>query len=327
VDGDHGVTVVGGLWAIVAATLSATTASGSISTDLQSRTLYFPNVTRTLGGPTGWTTPIAIQGTGTTNATLKWYRFSDGALVYTQVLIFNEFGQTFKVDPRQIPDLADNTQYAVVATSGFRGMTGVVTELNFSGGDGAMNYEGVEPPSSIAFGINGCEPQSAPAGSTFLCTFYGFPAGAQPSSLTVTNPSGPPTTSTPAGLVGANGIYAVGFGATQQGVRTLTVTVGTQSQSASFTVTPQSFPITITESTFGSVTANTRPGIACTLFVTLPNGQALTDPGLSTRVSSAQGNVAWVYTKPPGTAGTGRHLVECTSGAESPNTFANFTAP
>src|SRR5207253_949643 len=117
-DGEYGVTFAGGPWAAVAASLGPTTAAGSSSTALQVTTLYFPNVTRTLGGANGWTTPLAIQTTGADSATLKWYRFSDGALVFSQVLIFNDFGQTFRIDPRQIPDLTDNTQYAVVATSG-----------------------------------------------------------------------------------------------------------------------------------------------------------------------------------------------------------------
>src|SRR2546430_7165699 len=58
------------------------------------QTCALPILTRTLGGANGWTTPLAIQTTGADSATLKWYRFSDGALVFTQVLIFNDFGRS-----------------------------------------------------------------------------------------------------------------------------------------------------------------------------------------------------------------------------------------
>jgi hypothetical protein len=326
-DGEYGVTVAGGTWAVVGASLGATMAAGSTSSDRPATTLFFPNITRTLGGASGWTTPINVQSAGADSATLKWYRFSDGALVFTQVLIYNEFAQTFRVDPRQLPDLTDDTQYAVVATSADGGIVGMVTELNFSGGDGAMNYEGVQVPPVLAPGSNGCEPASAPSGSTFNCTFYGFPPGSQISSITVSLPSGQPVNVTPTSLIAADGSVTIPYYATTLGLRTMTVTVGSQSQLATFTVTPQSFSITFTESKFGSVTVNTLPGIACSLGVRLPNGQNLSDPGLSTRVSNAQGNVAWIYTKPAGTTGTGTHFVACTSGAETPVASASFSAP
>jgi hypothetical protein len=330
-DGEYGVTFAGGPWAAVAASISPTSAAGSSSTALQSTTLYFPNVTRTLGGPNGWTTPLAIQTTGADSATLRWYRFSDGALVFSQVLIFNDFGQTFRIDPRQIADLSDNTQYAVVATAGSGGMAGLVTELNFSGGDGAMNYEGVPPPLG-GFGNPGCGPVQAPAGTTFQCVFYGLPPGGTISSISVTRPSGTPS-SLDVSLfrIGADGSLVVPYATfftSQVGLLTMTVTVGTQTQSLQFTVLPQSFPITITESKWGSISVNTKPGIACTAGVILPNGQALNDPaGLSTRVTTASGNSQWIYNKQAGVTGTGTNLVECTSGAESPAAVATFTAP
>ncbi len=47
-------------------------------------TVYLPNITKTLGGPTGFQTPFIVQNVsiGTITAlTLDFYRFSDGALV------------------------------------------------------------------------------------------------------------------------------------------------------------------------------------------------------------------------------------------------------
>ena len=108
----------------------------------------------------------------------------------------------------------------------------------------------------------------------------------------------------------------------------MTITVGTQTQSTTFTVTPQSFPIAFVESKFGSVTVNTRPGIVCTLQVRLPNGQFLDDAaGTSPRLTNAQGNTAWIYTKPANTTGTGTHFAYCTSGGETPDASATFSAP
>ena len=190
-----------------------------------------------------------------------------------------------------------------------------------------MNYEGVTVPGTLPVGTSGCEPSSAPAGTTFRCSFYGFAPGAQITSLTVSLPNGQPVTLSPISSIAADGSVVVAYTATTLGLRTMTVAVGTATQQASFTVTPQSFPITFVESTFGSVTVNTKPGLACALGVILPNGQALNDSGLNPRVSNAQGNVAWVYTKPAGTSGNGTHVVFCTSGAETPSASASFSAP
>ena len=331
-DGEYGVTVVGGEFAAVAAALGPTSVAGSASTDARSTTLYFPNVTKTLGGPNGWTTPIAVQSTGATSATLRWYRFSDGALAFTQVLLFNEFAQTFKVDPRQIPDLPDNSQYAVVATAGpggFGGIAGIVTELNFSGGDGAMHYEGVRPPAALPFGTTGCTPASAPSGATFHCVFYGLPAGSVPTSIAVSSPSGGSTAVSPNFfVVGVDGSIDVPFHASAGGSRTMTITVGAQTASGSFNVTAPSFTILFVENKWGSVTVKTLPGIVCSLDVLLPGGQLLNDDaGTSPRITNAQGNVAWIYNKPAGVTGTGFNIVSCTSGAETPSNSAPFTAP
>ena len=331
-DGEYGVTIAGGLWAAVGATFSATSAAGTTSTDVRSAKLYFPNVTKTLGGANGWTTPLAIQSTGAHSATLKWYRFSDGSLAYSQTLIFNEYAQTFRIDPRQIPDLPDNSQYAVVATAGlggYGGITGLVTEMNLSGGDGWMTYEGVQQPAANPFGTPGCTPASGPSGTTFSCAFYGFAPGSTVTSIVVSNPAGAAGSGSPTfHIVGVDGSLLVPFRALNTGSRTMTVTVGTQTQSANITVFDPSFAMVFSESKFGAVTINTLPGIACSLTVQLPNGQILSDDaGTSTRITNPQGNVAWVYTKPANTTGTGMNVVDCTSGAESPERSATFTAP
>jgi hypothetical protein len=103
--------------------------------------VFLPNVTRRLGGASGWTTPLAIEGNTATGATLSWYRFSDGGLVTTQTISLGA-GVSRVVDPRDVPGLIDDAQYSVVAEGTGGTIGAIVMELNFSGGDGAMTYEG-----------------------------------------------------------------------------------------------------------------------------------------------------------------------------------------
>ncbi|HEV8228881.1 MAG TPA: hypothetical protein VGQ86_02905 [Candidatus Limnocylindria bacterium] len=325
-DGEYSMTVVGGQFGVLGATIGAASASGATGTGTRSTTLFLPNITRTLGGATGWTTPINVQSTAGESATLRWYRFSDGALVHTQTLIFVDFGQTIRVDPRAIAQLTDNTQYAVVLQAESGGVAAVVTEVNTQGGDGTMNYEAVPLPPPAGFGTSYCSPASAPSGSTFQCAFFGLTPGSSV-SIMLTNPTGQPTSSNPTNTVGADGVFYFRVYATIAGLRTITATAGTASKSAQFTVTPQSFPITITQSKYGVVTATTSPFLACWLEVLLPNGQLSTDPALVTKQADASGNVGWTYAATPGQSGTGRHYVGCTSGSETPQAIANFTAP
>jgi hypothetical protein len=103
---------------------------------------HLPNVTRRLGGASGWTTPILLQalGTAATGAMLRWHRFSDGALVHTQAVAIRS-GSAVRIDPRDVPDLQDDTQYSVVVEGVGGTIAAIVTQLRASGDD-AMIYEG-----------------------------------------------------------------------------------------------------------------------------------------------------------------------------------------
>lgn len=62
--------------------------------------------------------------------------------MFSQTLPALSPGIGLRIDPRDLPQLADDRQYAVVL--GADGpVRAVVTELNFSGGDGAMAYEAI----------------------------------------------------------------------------------------------------------------------------------------------------------------------------------------
>ena len=102
-----------------------------------------PNVTRTLGGASGWTTPILLQSVDATNATLQWRSFRTGTTTTQTVALVA--GAALRIDPRFVLGLTDDTQFAVTIT-GTRGadpglINAIVMELA-DGADNAMIYEG-----------------------------------------------------------------------------------------------------------------------------------------------------------------------------------------
>ena len=142
-DGEYSLVASGPTGSQLAAVVnifSATTGDGYAMLPASTATVDLPNVTRTLGGSDGWTTPFLVQSVGATSLTAAWYRFSDGTLVTSQTLSITP-GTSIRVDPRDLFQLPDNTQFAVVVT-GNGTIAAIVTELNFQGGDGAMIYGG-----------------------------------------------------------------------------------------------------------------------------------------------------------------------------------------
>lgn len=141
-EGESSLVVSGGTFGVLAISLSPSTALGSIGTSAPGNRAYLPNLTRRLGGANGWTTPIVLQSAGATAATLRWYRFSDGALVTRQTLTGLVAGAAVRVDPRGVAGLTDDTQYSVVVDGSGGSIVASVLEFAFFGGDGAMAYEG-----------------------------------------------------------------------------------------------------------------------------------------------------------------------------------------
>jgi hypothetical protein len=135
------ISAPGGQIAAVILPVSDATAMAYTAAPAATARVYLPNVTRTLGGPSGYSTPILLQSAGATSATLRWYRFSDGSLVTTTTHTLPA-GGAVSIDPRQVAGLSDDTQYAVVADGSGGAITAVVEELAFSGGDAAFIYEG-----------------------------------------------------------------------------------------------------------------------------------------------------------------------------------------
>ena len=140
-EGEHGLVVEGGAFAVLNILTSTATAMGYTGAETSRSRVYLPNVTRRLGGTNGWTTPIIVQSGGPSSASLRWYRFKDGRLITQQVLTGLAAGVPVRVDPRSVSALSDETQYAVVLDANGP-VTAIVTELSGSGGDSTMIYEG-----------------------------------------------------------------------------------------------------------------------------------------------------------------------------------------
>ena len=124
--------------------ISPDSAMGYTATGSPAAKFFLPNVTRTLGGPAGWTTPILLQSVTATGASVEWRRFADGALVTTQNLTLTP-GAGLRIDPLAVGGLSNDTQYAVTVTSIGGSVVAIVEELA-SGGDNAMIYEGFAAP-------------------------------------------------------------------------------------------------------------------------------------------------------------------------------------
>lgn len=116
--------------------------SDRVTTGATPGAVYLPNVTKTLGGLDGWTTPIVVQNTGSSATTISaaLYRFSDGAYVTTLTTPRLVAGQAWTLDLAALPQVPHDTQFAAVVTAATGTAAAVV--LEGSGGQGWMSYGG-----------------------------------------------------------------------------------------------------------------------------------------------------------------------------------------
>ncbi|TME72086.1 MAG: carboxypeptidase regulatory-like domain-containing protein [Chloroflexi bacterium] len=99
-------------------------------------TVYLPNITKTLGGPTGWYTPFIVQNTNRfsiTSLQVDFYSFSTGILVARRDICALKPGQSFADVPNSDADLSGDAQYAVVVKSYMTDVVAVVNEHQGSG--------------------------------------------------------------------------------------------------------------------------------------------------------------------------------------------------
>jgi len=119
--------------------------NGCDTVDAPTTVLYLPNVTKTLGGPSGWVTPFYVQNSGAIQTTVEasFYRFSDGTLIACHRTAGLEPGASLVDNPNEAADLPDDTQFSVVAKSFGSPIIAVVNQLQSSGAtQQALSYSG-----------------------------------------------------------------------------------------------------------------------------------------------------------------------------------------
>src|SRR5437773_704987 len=107
-------------------------------------TSYMPNITKTLGGPTGWQTPFIVQNTGTLNTILEvsWYKFADGSCA-KRINVNQGPGTSYAYIPNNDSTMPDNSQWSVVVRSYGSSVVSVVNEHQGTGTRAeAMSYDG-----------------------------------------------------------------------------------------------------------------------------------------------------------------------------------------
>src|SRR5258705_3112060 len=112
------------------------------------QTLYLPNITKNLGGFTGWYTPFIVQNTGTSSTTLEvsFYYFTDRTCKSRSLVSGIAPGTSYANDPRDTgknPTLPVEGQFAVVVKSYGSTVVGVVNEHQGTGSRAeALSYNG-----------------------------------------------------------------------------------------------------------------------------------------------------------------------------------------
>ncbi|TMC71565.1 MAG: hypothetical protein E6J13_07430, partial [Chloroflexi bacterium] len=228
-DGEKTLAVVGGQFSLLVETIGPSSAMAYTGGTEWATRIYLPNVTKTLGGPSGWTTPFIVQSQGAFVASIRWYRMSDGVQVFSQTLALGLAlqGTGYKIDPGFWAQLANNTQYAVVIESSTGGVGAVVLELNNRGGDSAMAYEAMTAAPPTAFGVSNCTPSASGAGASVRCRMYGFPPGTSSVTYTVQRSGGTSSQETLTDEpIAADGSWGLTTSSASAGVNTVTVTAG-----------------------------------------------------------------------------------------------------
>jgi len=117
--------------------------------------VYLPNITKTLGGPSGFVTPFIVQNTSNgiiTSLQIDFYRFSDGALITRREICVLRPGTSFADVPNNDADLPGDSQFSVVVRSF---MTDAVAVVNEHAGSGAQaesaSYVGTSSGSTSVF--------------------------------------------------------------------------------------------------------------------------------------------------------------------------------
>src|SRR2546422_3702423 len=117
---------------------------GAANAATPTATSYLPNITKTLGGPTGWQTPFIVQNSGTLNTTLEvsWYKFADGSCA-KRINVTQAPATSYAYVPNNDSTMPDNSQFSVVVRSYGSSVVSVVNEhQGVSDRAEAMSYDG-----------------------------------------------------------------------------------------------------------------------------------------------------------------------------------------
>jgi hypothetical protein len=129
----------------IALTPAASTACNTGGTP--TTTTYLPNITRRLGGASGWKTPFYVQNAGSVPTTIEasFFNFNTGAFTACHKTTNLGAGASYVDDPNVATDLVDNTQYSVVVKSfGAPAVAAVNQTQTATGKLQALSYSGFQ---------------------------------------------------------------------------------------------------------------------------------------------------------------------------------------
>src|SRR5712691_9398133 len=149
-------------------------------------TIYLPNITKTLGGPSGWVTPFIVQNVGVANTDLEvsFFRFADGSLVACRVVSALAPATSFADFPNADMDLPADTQFSVVVKSFGAAVVSVVNEhqgLATPARAEALSYVGLSSGATKAY-----IPYAAKQMNGWLTTFVVQNLGTAVANVTAT---------------------------------------------------------------------------------------------------------------------------------------------
>src|SRR3989454_3631197 len=128
-------------------------ACGAPNAATPTATNYLPNITKTLGGPTGWQTPFIVQNSGAVSTTLEvsWYKFADGSCA-KRINVTQAAGTSYAYIPNNDSTIADNSQFSVVVKSYGAPVVSVVNEhQGVTDRAEAMSYDGFSAGAKSVF--------------------------------------------------------------------------------------------------------------------------------------------------------------------------------
>ena len=148
-------------------TTSAVSAAPCGTPGVPTTTIFLPNITKMLGGPSGWVTPFIVQNVGVKKATLEvsFFRFSDGGLVACRRVDNLAPATSFADYPNNDADLPPDAQFSVVVKSFGSEVVSVVNEHQGLGTPAraeALSYNGLTAGATMVYLPFVAKPEPAP---------------------------------------------------------------------------------------------------------------------------------------------------------------------